>query len=168
MTIKMTEDQEWMRRMAELEEGCCVSAGGLPAALGMLRPPEEKPQQPAPFDTRRVALARFVELSRRKLGLSVETFAQRAQVDLAEVLQVEDGDATAPEPRVVFAVANFLSADPNKLMELAGHIRPRDEGLGREAVRFAAWTQGAEPLSRDEERILGEFARVVVTASERS
>lgn len=168
MTIKMTEDQEWMRRMAELEEGCCVSAGGLPAALGMLRPPAEQPQQSAVFDTRRVALARFVEWSRRKLGLTVESFAQQSNLDAADVLQIEDSDAAAPEPRVVFAVAGFLKADAKKLMELAGHVVPRDERLGQEAVRFAAWTQGAEPLSRDEERILGEFARVVVSATERS
>lgn len=168
MTIKMTEDQDWMRHMAELEEGCCVSAGGLPATLGMLRPPVEPPTQPSPFDTRRVALARFVEFSRRKLSLTVDVFAQRAGVDAAEILQMEDSDAAAPEPRVVFAIASYLRADASKLMELAGHVRPRDERLGQEAVRFAAWTQGAEPLSRDEERILGEFARVVVSASEGS
>jgi transcriptional regulator with XRE-family HTH domain len=167
MTIKMTEDQDWMRRMAELEADCCVSAGGLPATLGMLRPPAEQPQhQPTTFDTRRVALARFVEFSRRKLNLTVDEFSQRAGVDAAEVLQMEDSDALAPEPRVIFAIAAFLRSDATKLMELAGHIRSRDERLGQEAVRFAAWTQGAEPLSRDEERFLGEFARVVVSASE--
>jgi transcriptional regulator with XRE-family HTH domain len=164
--MKMTEDRDWMRRMAELEEGCCVSAGGLPAALGMLSAPDHHPQPPAPFDTRRVALARFVELSRRKLRLSVESFAAKAGLDATEVLQSEDSDAPAPEPRVIFALATFLRADATKLMELAGHVRPRDEKLNQEAVRFAACSQGAEPLTRDEERILGEFARVVVTATD--
>lgn len=164
--MKMTEDREWMRRMAELEEGCCVSAGGLPATLGMLNSPEHRPEPPAAFDTRRVALARFVELSRRKLRMSVEKFAASAGLGSSEVLQLEDSDAPAPEPRVVFAVAMFLQADAPKLMELAGHIRPRDEKLNQEAVRFAACSQGAEPLTRDEERVLGEFARIVVAATD--
>ncbi len=168
MVIKMTEDRDWMRRMAELEDGCCVSAGGLPATLGMLQAPEQKQEQQHSFDTRRVALARFVEFSRRKLRLSVEAFASRAGVESSEVLQLEDSDAEASEPRVVFAIAKFLDADSSKLMELAGHLNSRDERLSQEAVRFAAWSQGAEPLSEDEERILGEFARVVISATNRA
>ncbi|MCB9858804.1 MAG: helix-turn-helix domain-containing protein [Phycisphaerales bacterium] len=166
MKTEMTKSLDWMRQMAKLEEGCCVSAGGLPATAGMLRPAEGRQEGQPSFDPRRVALARFVELSRRKLRLSVEDFAGRADVDPSEVLQIEDSDAPPSEPRVVFAIAQLLQADAKKLMELAGHVTSRDEQLGREAVRFAAWSQGAEPLTQDEERILGEFARVVVAATD--
>lgn len=38
----------------------------------------------------------------------------------------------------------------------------------REAVRFAACSQGSKPLSNDEEQILREFVRVVVETNERS
>lgn len=165
--MKMNQTPEWLQKMAELEDGCCVSAGGLPAQMGMLQPPRTDREQPVAFDARRIALARFVEFSRRKSRLSVEQFASRANLDVAEVLQAEDADAAAPEPRVVFAVASFLRVDPRKLMELAGHITPRDAKLQDEAVRFAAWSQGNEPLSSEEERILSQFARVIVEASDR-
>lgn len=165
--MKMNRDREWLRKMAELEDGCCVSAGGLPAQMGMLEPPRTDREQPVAFDARRVALARFVEFSRRKSRLSVEQFASRANLDVAEVLQVEDADAAAPEPRVIFTIACFLKADPRKLMELAGHVTPRDAKLQDEAMRFAAWSQGSEPLSQEEDRILGAFARVIVEASDR-
>jgi transcriptional regulator with XRE-family HTH domain len=167
--------EEFVRRMFEADDGC-VSVGGLAHRVGMLRGQrEESPRLPlveghkgSEFDTRRVALAKFVEFSRRQRSLSVEAFAAKAAVDPAEVLQAEDEDAPSPEPRAIFAIAAFLRADASKLMELAGHVTPRDENLGKEAVRFAAWSHGSAPLSEEEQRILCEFARVVVQASERS
>lgn len=166
--IRMNQDKEWMRRMAELEEGCCVSAGGWISRLATVSTPTGRPEAAAGFDPKRVALARFVEFSRRKLGLTVQAFAAKASVDLAEVIQAEDGDAPAPEPRVVFAIASLLKADARKLMELAGHVTARDAKLGEEAVRFAAWSQRTEPLTKEEERVLREFARIVIQSSDRS
>lgn len=158
------------------EEGC-LSAGGLAHELGMLQTPapdrtdrsERSSSQPdeRDFDPLRVALSRFVEFSRRKRKLSVSTFADKAGVEIDEVLQIEDEDAPAPEPRVIFSIAAFLKADATKLMELAGHLKPRGSPLGEEAIRFAAWAQGSKPLSKDEEKILRAFAKVVVESDER-
>lgn len=173
--LEFPKDREaFVRRAIEAEDGC-LSVGGLAHRLGMLRsqpdggtPLPAEPPKGGEFDTRRVAFAKFVEFSRRQRGMSVEAFAAKASVDASEVLQAEDEDAPSPEPRVVFAIAAFLRADAAKLMELAGHVTPRDENLGKEAVRFAAWSHGSAPLSKEEQRILGEFARVVVQSSERS
>lgn len=155
---------------ATAEPDGCVSAGGLACRPGMLEPPVT-PQVPAAegrFDTLRVALARYVEFSRRDRGLTVEAFARRSGVDITEVIQVEDSDAPSPEPRVVFAIASYLKADPSKLMELAGHVKLRDAKLEQEAVRFAAWSQRSQPLSKEEEEFLQTFARVVVESTPRS
>lgn len=158
-----------LQRAFEADDGC-VSVGGLAHELGMLEMPPV-PTIPGAskaeheFNALRVALSRYVELSRRKLKLSVEAFAGKAGLELDEVLQAEDEDAPAPEPRVILSIAAFLRADANKLMELAGHTQRRDASLGREAVKFAAWSQGSKPLSRDEERILRAFTEVIVESS---
>ena len=164
-----------LHRAFDADDGC-VSVGGLAHELGMMEvpgAPEDRPSLPAArteqeFNALRIALSRFVEFSRRKYKLSVEAFAAKAGIELDEVLQVEDEDAPAPEPRVIFSIAAFLKADANKLMELAGHVQRRSESLGEEAIRFAAWSQGSKPLSRDEERILRAFTDVVVEASDKS
>jgi transcriptional regulator with XRE-family HTH domain len=164
-----------LQRAFEANDGC-VSVGGLAHELGMLEmPPAPDDRRGAPaskaeheFNALRVALSRYVEFSRRMHKLSVEAFAAKAGIELDEVLQVEDEDALAPEPRVIFSIAAFLKADANKLMELAGHIQRRSESLGKEAVKFAAWSQGSEPLSRDEEKILRAFTEVVVESSDGS
>lgn len=115
------------------------------------------------FSAGRLALSRFLELSRRQRGLNVEQFAAASGLQPADLLQAEDADAPAPSPRVLFALASFLGADVAKLMELAGHMEPHSKGLDREAVRFAASSQRVEPLTTEEERLLQEF-RVVVEA----
>src|SRR5690606_13310799 len=111
---------------AEAEDNAIISAGGLAADAGMLRDHraygEVSPQ--------RLALARYIEFSRRRMNLSVEAFAAQVGIQPAEALQLEDEDAPAPEPAVLIAVAAFLHADATKLMELAGHAALRDSKLG--------------------------------------
>ncbi len=168
-------DRDALLQRAFAADDGCVSVGGLAHELGMLDAPPAADDRRGlvtsrtehEFNALRIALSRFVELSRRKYKLSVEAFAAKAGIELDEVLQIEDEDAPAPEPRVIFSIAAFLKADANKLMELAGHIQRRSESLGVEAVRFAAWSQGSKPLSRDEEKILQAFTEVVVEASDR-
>lgn len=161
----------FLNRAFEASDGC-ISAGGLAHRLNMLGEQgsaegDTRRSDKGEFDARRLALGKFVEFSRRQKGLSVEDFAAKAGVDVGEVLQAEDEDAPSPEPRVIFAIAAFLRADSTKLMELAGHVTLRDETLDREAVRFAAWSHGSKPLSKEEERILREFARVIVESTDR-
>ncbi len=161
MTNNLDEEREWMRRMAEIEDGCCVTAGGLVATLGMLDPPVASQRAPV-CDPRRIALAKFVEFSRRKMALTVAEFAERSGVDVVDVLRIEDEGASIPPPAVVVSIAHLIGADVAKLLDLAGHTRVHDDSLDREALRFAAGAEGAEPLTDAEERILGEFARIVV------
>ena len=159
----------FLKRAFEAPDGC-VSVGGLAGRLEQLSGPVvERGNQEAPaaeFKPGRLALGRFVELSRRKQGLSVEQFAGQARLDPTDILQVEDEDAPAPEPRVIAILASFLKVDPKKFMVLAGYLEERDDALGTQAVRFAAWSHGAEPLTKDEEQGLAEFAKVIIESTE--
>lgn len=157
--MKRMNSQEWIRQMAAKEDNATLSAGGLAADAGMLGGRRDEATEG--FSTHRIALARYIEFSRRRLHLSVEAFAAQAGIRPSEALQLEDEDAAAPEPPVIFAVAAFLHADAAKLMELAGHVRPRDSKLGEEAMRFAALSQPSRPLSSEEERVLEHFSRAV-------
>ena len=74
-------------------------------------------------------MGKFIELSRRQRKLRVEDSANQAGIEAAEVLQAEDEDTSATEPRVIFALANFLHADATKLLELSGHVERRTESL---------------------------------------
>ena len=50
--IQMSTNLEWLREMAERENGCCVSVGGLYIKLARMGlkapPPQEQPKEPAP------------------------------------------------------------------------------------------------------------------------
>jgi hypothetical protein len=73
-------DDEQVREMSALEEGHIPDVGGLHGKV-----------KAAGTDASRRSLAKFVELSRRRLGQSLEQLADKAAVDLGELLAVETG-----------------------------------------------------------------------------
>ena len=68
---------------------------------------------------------------------SVETLAERANVEVEDLLAVEKGEGT-PEPRTLFNLAEAIKLPSQKLMYLAGLVNARDPRLEKAAVRFAA------------------------------
>jgi hypothetical protein len=83
----MNNDINWLLAKAEQEDNCIISVGGL---VCRLRAEENKLVQETPEPTRRVAFARFVELSRRKLRLTVEQLAEKADVDTTQLIEIEE------------------------------------------------------------------------------
>jgi transcriptional regulator with XRE-family HTH domain len=108
-------------------------------------------------DTRKLSLARFVDLSRRRMRLTVEALAQRADVDLATLLAIESGEDVVPEPRTVFQLAKVLNVNPEPLMELAGLIDVKNSSVGEVATRFAARSEPMAALTPEEEEALNWF-----------
>lgn len=165
MTQKMhsggNERSELIRRMAEVEGRCgSVAAGGLAHDLGVLRPPQA---QEGPR-----VLGRLIEFARRAKGLSLEELAQRADVDLAELVSVERDEGPAPTPRTVYQLAHTLGLSVGKLLELSGLAEPRDEILSKAALRFAARSEPTTQLSRDEREAFEEFVKVLAEKAERA
>ena len=115
--MNMNKNRDWLIRKAEQEDGCFVSVGGLVDAL-------EQAEQPStniiPF---KHAFARFLQLARRDLKLSLEQFAKKVDVDLAELLNLETDDQYTPSIRTVHLLADFLMIPEKKLMALAGLLR---------------------------------------------
>ena len=148
---------EWLREMAEFEDSCrSISVGGMAADFGILG--AISPQAPGVF-------GRFVEYARRAMGLSVEQLAEKADVDLAEVVEIETQHNVVPQLRTVYQLANALKLPAGKLAEVAGLATPRPE-ISHAALRFAARSEPTATLSQTEREAFEEFVKALVEASD--
>ena len=149
--------RDWLLKAAEVEDTCrSLSVGGLAADLGML--------PSAPSDVQPV-LGRLIEYARRMRGLSIETLAELADVDLAAIVEIETLGRAVPEVRTVYQLGQALNLPPGRLMELAGLAVPKPE-ISRAAVRFAARSESTAALSNDEREALEEFVKVLVESKD--
>lgn len=97
---------------------------------------------------------------RRKLGFTIHDLANKADVELEDLLAIEKGKEIR-EPRTVSNLALALKLPTDKLMPLAGLAVNRDIRLERAAVRFAARSAPINALTDDESEALEEFVRVL-------
>ena len=152
--MELKIQREWLLKRAEQEGNGIVSVGGLAATA------EQASKAQAACVTERSALARLVQLQRRKLRFNVETLAKKSDIDLEEVLMIEEGGGS-PRARTIYKVAAALKLPASKLMKLAGLVTDRDPNLGNAAVRFAACSAPVEALSPEETKALEEFVRAL-------
>jgi transcriptional regulator with XRE-family HTH domain len=108
-----------------------------------------------------LALAKLVELRRRQCRLTAEDLATRADVDLADVVNIERGEGFVPEPRTVHQIAQVLKLPERRLLELAGLTEVRDRRLREATVRFAARSEPIEELRPEELEALEEYVKVL-------
>jgi transcriptional regulator with XRE-family HTH domain len=152
--MKMNTDREWLRRKAEQEDGCYVSVGGLVEALEAREPqPNLVPMKPA--------FVRFIQLARRERRLSLEQFADKVDVDLAELLKIETEEHYKPAIRTVHKIAEFLNVPEKKLLALAGLLQMKDPQFQTAALRFAARSAPVEKLSQQEHSDLEEIVKLL-------
>jgi transcriptional regulator with XRE-family HTH domain len=150
------DDAEWLRRMAELEDRCeSVSVGGLAADVGLYHAAFAQPTE----SIAREALAKLIEFTRRELGLTAEKFAERAGIELSDLVRLEHGETFALDPRTVAQLASALSVPVPRLMSLAGLTKNVDPELHRAAVRFAANAEPLQELSKEEQSALRDFVK---------
>jgi len=105
------------------------------------------------------AFARFLQLARRDRKLSLEQFAKKVDVDLAELLKLETDDQHTPAIRTVHQIAAFLKIPEKKLMALAGLLRVKDAQFQNAALKFAARSEPVEKLSQEEHSALEEYVK---------
>jgi HTH-type transcriptional regulator, competence development regulator len=150
--VKMNTDKNWLRRKAEQEDGCFVSVGGLIEDL-------EGMEQTSNVIPIRAAFKRFVQLERRKRGLSLEQFAEKVDVDLVELLEIEKEEDYRPAIRSVHKIAEFLKIPEKRLLALAGLLQVKDPQFQKAALRFAARSAPVEKLSQQEHSDLEEIIK---------
>ena len=148
MKIEVTKD--WCEAMARQEADVEVGAG-LIAADPIFN---GEAAHDTTFDESRIALGRFVHLMRRRDKLSLEALAERADVDLAELMSIEFDAHYLPESRTLYQLAHTFKVSHKKLMGLSGLTKPKDVQYVEEAVRYAARSESIETLSAEEQAAL--------------
>jgi len=112
-----------------------------------------------PAPVAKSAFAKLIELRRRELRLSVAQLAERAEVDVADLLGIELGKDDVPELRTIAKLAQALKLPAQKLVELSGLAIPKNARFAEAVVRFAAKSEPVDKLSREEHEALEEFVK---------
>jgi transcriptional regulator with XRE-family HTH domain len=155
MKIEITKD--WCMRMAQLEADGEIGAGALaidPVFDGEVVPSEATEETV-------VAFSRFVQLARRSRGLTVESLAERADVEMAELVSIEENSQHKPDLRTVYQLANFFDVQRSNLLQVAGLTAPRDSHIMNEAMRFAARSEPVAALTPEERSAFEAFVSVL-------
>jgi len=160
--MKMNDDRNWLLAKANEEDNCIFSVGGLAYRSAA---EADANQGEIPEAARRVAFARLVELSRRKQRLTVEQLAEKADVDVSQLIEIEEGESVSPEPRTVYKLAQVLNFPQDRMMVMSGLARTRDRHLTEATVRFAARSEPVSILSPEEEEALQEYVKVLVESA---
>jgi transcriptional regulator with XRE-family HTH domain len=143
--------------MAEQEDGCFVSVGGLVESLEEL----EQKEQASSVIPMKPAFVRFLELARRERRLSLEQFAERVDVDLAELVKIETEEQYKPAIHTVHRIAEFLKVPEKKLLALAGLLQVKDSQFQNAALKFAARSAPVEKLSQQEHSDLEALVKLL-------
>lgn len=164
--MKMNLSKEWLAKRAAKDDRAEVSAGffnldmlGRKAEASVESSPRLSPEQ----ESSRLAFGRLINLWRRKKGLRMDELADKAKIDLVELIEIEKNLDFIPEPRTVFRLAQVLELSNERLLQLSGNAVVRDQSLGQEAVRFAAYSESVEKLSKNEQRALEKFVKFLAS-----
>lgn len=113
------------------------------------------------LDESRLALGRFVELKRRQERLTIEDLAEKADIEISELLKIEHGRLLEPETRTLYQIATVFGVNHHKLMGLSGLTKSKDMSFVEDAVKYAARSESLEALSKEEQAALDGLISVL-------
>lgn len=144
--MKFAISRQWCAEKAEVEASAEIGAGltGLGPLLSGAAGPSAALYEP------RVAFGRFVQLGRRKLQLSRAALADKAGIDLAELLKIEQDAGYAPKPRTIHQLAAVFEVDQERLLALAGLGPPEGAIRIEETAQHGAYSESPEDLNEQE------------------
>lgn len=152
---------ELFRQRAAEENGCMISSIGLKPLFGKQEQSSQRRGEPA-IEPVRFAFSTLISYRRRALRLTMEILAEKASVELDELLRIEEDTDYVPEPRTVHQLANELKLPIPQLLVLSGNATTANVELTEAAVRFAARSRAVEKLNREQNDALNEFVKVLV------
>lgn len=156
--MKIEIDKDWCMRMAQLEGDAEIGAGRL--AIDPVFDGDPVPAEDGEEEGPNVAFGRFVNLMRRQRGISLEQLADDANVNLADLVEIESNPHHKPELRTAHQLANYFKVSRAGLMQVAGLAAPKDTRLFNEGVRFAARSESTAALTPEEDAALEAFVAV--------
>lgn len=149
-------DELFLKRAAE-EDGCMISAVGLQPLHAKKAESVQQLGEPIRF-----AFSTLISYRRRALRMTMEDVAQKAKVELDELLEIEENLSYVPEVRTVHRLADLLKLPIPQLLVLSGNAKAATAELTEAAVRFAARSRAVEKLNPEQSDALNEFVKVLV------
>jgi len=101
----------------------------------------------------------LVRLLRQREKMSMEDLAERANVELREVVQIEVDADYVPEPRTVFQLERIFDLPPRTLVLLSGSMTSHPQEFRDKVERFAARSKGIDKLDRKQRKALNQFVQ---------
>jgi transcriptional regulator with XRE-family HTH domain len=159
MKLNLTKD--WLKKRAEMERDAETSAGffDLSVLEGNQRQEHDTSASQVQGDNTLSVFGRLINLWRRKKGLRMDELADKARIDLAELIAIEHDIHYIPEPRTVHQLAKIIGLPSDRMLQLSGNTVVRDPTLGEEAIKFAARSESIEKLNGNEQQALEEFVK---------
>lgn len=162
--MKLDHPKEWFIRSARREGDSEVGAGTPPISRNV------EPTRTAILDGKghfmRIAFGTFVYLWRRDKGWNVEKLAQKAGIEVEEILEIERDPHCEPELSAVHKLAEIFKVPARRLLELAGLVEGKSPLFQQQALRFAARSESIASLTKGEREALEAFVAVLTEKSE--
>ena len=137
---------EWSMKMLDLDEHVTPGAGALAACRHV-----DTQVVSLRAEETRLVFGRFVNVARRRCGLTIEKLADDADIEVGELLSIEEDPHYEPDLRTVWGLSNAFDLPQAALMKLAGLAIPKDNQWLDEAVRYAARSAPIKDLTSDEQ-----------------
>jgi len=160
MTMKMTK--EWLLKNAERDKDLEFSTGYLSKDRldAVYRSKEDASDASSSSDRScRIALANMVSIRRRSLGWTIEHLADKADVEVKDVRNLELAEPACLSVRTLHNLSGVLNLPQQGLFQLSGKTKKRSESFNDETVRFAARSQTAAKPTKQELQILEEYVK---------
>ena len=157
--MKIELSKQWCMRMAQYEGDAEIGAGQM--AIDPLFDGEPIAAEVRDKEGPNIAFGRFVNLMRRRRRMSLEQLADGADVDMADLVEIESDPRHKPELRTAYQLANYFNVSRSGLMQVAGLASPKDVRLLDEGVRFAARAEPTAELTPEESAALEAFVAVL-------
>ena len=93
--------------------------------------------------------------------MSLEQLSDDADVDMADLVEIESDPHHRPELRTTYQLANYFKVSRAGLMQVAGLAVQKDAKLFDEGVRFAARSESTAALTPEEGAALEAFVAVL-------
>ena len=122
--MKLNLSKEWLTKHANRDDKVDVSAGVF--SIDMLKYQQHTQKissiDASAEDNPRPAFGKLINLWRRKKGWRMEDLAEKANIDLAEIIEIERDMRYTPEPRTVYQLSRTLGLSNERMLQLSGNV----------------------------------------------
>ena len=157
--MKLKVSKEWCMNMAQLEGDTEIGAGR--QAMDPILDEETTLADDSEDESRNIAFGLFVNLMRRRRGISLERLATEADITIEELYEIENDTHYTPVLRTTYQLANYFEIPRSGFIQIAGLTTRKNAQLSHEAVRFAARAEAIAKLTPEENAALEAFVAIL-------